>query len=824
MTKRLPLLLLILVTLAQTACKSVDNEENVAPKDNTPDEYSGPAAASSDVNAFQQNVWNNLRANSRCGNCHGTNGTQQQTPLFVREDDINQAYSAILTVVDINTPINSTIIKKISSGHAEQYCNNWLGSISICAATITAYLENWLNPAPPAPEPNNDITYDPPTLYDPSDGKSFPNDPGLFETTVWPILTDYCSQCHSSQADIPQSPYIAESDVTIAYEAARSGRRIDLNNPADSRLVVRLSEEFHNCWSDCQLNADEIEAAITAMANGIPTTPLDPALVHSKAQTLYQGTPASEGGRYTENQIALYKFDSGSGSTIYDRSLVAPQLNLTLTGEEGVDYQWVGGWGIELFSASARGTVSGSSKLTQRIAASDAYTIEAWLVPANVTQEGPARIISYSANNTLRNFTLGQTLYNYDFAQRSSSSDANGAPLLSTPDADEVLQATQQHVAITFSPQDGRRIYVNGELVASETASQYDNLNDWDENFTLLFGAEADSSSPWQGKLRLVAIYEQALTQQQIQQNMEAGVGERYFLLFSISDLVNVAESYVVLEVSQFDNYSYLFHSPRLISLSDNPGTVDIALQDMRIGINGEISEVGQAYRNLDLTIDAAPTDLSSLGTVIPLQQGPEWDEFFLSFGRLGDHTNVILDPVPPTPADPTNGEPQPRIGLRTFAEINATLSQLTGVAITQTDVQATYSAVVQQLPADEKIDGFLSSHQIGISQLAVEYCNALIEDTDLRSQLFPGFDFTTTVDIAFASQANRDLLLDPLIERFNGNSLATQPNPADIKIELNALIDRLSICTGSCAADRTLSVAKGSCAALLASAVMVLQ
>ena len=35
------------------------------------------------------------------------------------------------------------------------------------------------------------------------------------------------------------------------------------------------------------------------------------------------------------------------------------------------------------------------------------YSIEAWVVPANVTQEGPARIISYSAGDSNRNFTLG---------------------------------------------------------------------------------------------------------------------------------------------------------------------------------------------------------------------------------------------------------------------------------------------------------------------------------------------------------------------------------------------------------------------------------
>ena len=48
-----------------------------------------------------------------------------------------------------------------------------------------------------------------------------------------------------------------------AYAAARV--KINLDEPALSRLVVRLRSEFHNCWSDCAANADEMEAAIARL-------------------------------------------------------------------------------------------------------------------------------------------------------------------------------------------------------------------------------------------------------------------------------------------------------------------------------------------------------------------------------------------------------------------------------------------------------------------------------------------------------------------------------------------------------------------------------
>ena len=103
-----------------------------------------------------------------------------------------------------------------------------------------------------------------------------------------------------------------------------------------------------------------------------------------------------------------------------------------------------------------------------------------------------ARIVTYSAGDTARNFSLQQTLYNYDFLHRSTTTGGNGDnPQLSTPDADEVLQATLQHVVATFSAIDGRSIYVNGELVSQGDPAAPGTLVDWDDTFAFVLGNEA---------------------------------------------------------------------------------------------------------------------------------------------------------------------------------------------------------------------------------------------------------------------------------------------------------------------------------------------
>ena len=51
-------------------------------------DYTGPASANADIQAFRINLWENIKGNNRCGSCHGAGG---QTPMFARNDDVNLA-------------------------------------------------------------------------------------------------------------------------------------------------------------------------------------------------------------------------------------------------------------------------------------------------------------------------------------------------------------------------------------------------------------------------------------------------------------------------------------------------------------------------------------------------------------------------------------------------------------------------------------------------------------------------------------------------------------------------------------------------------------
>src|SRR5688572_29551683 len=98
-------------------------------------DYTGLASANADVQAFRINLWENIKANNRCGGCHNATG---QTPQFARNDNVNLAYEAANTIVNLSQPDQSRMVIKVAGGH-----NCWLQSAAACADTLTVWIRNW---------------------------------------------------------------------------------------------------------------------------------------------------------------------------------------------------------------------------------------------------------------------------------------------------------------------------------------------------------------------------------------------------------------------------------------------------------------------------------------------------------------------------------------------------------------------------------------------------------------------------------------------------------------------------------------------------------
>ncbi len=310
--------------------------------------------------------------------------------------------------------------------------------------------------------------------------------------------------------------------------------------------------------------------------------------------------------------------------------------------------------------------------------------------------------------------------------------------------------------------------------------------------------------------------------------------------MFSVEHLSNINDSFIVVEAAQFDSYGYLFREPFFISLDGTAQPAGLNIRGMRVGLNGAEARVGQAFSYLDTQItstlysSATGQTLLNLGTVLPLEKGPDEDEFFLTFDTMG--SNTFSRPPPPVPpaSTPQDLAPASVIGVRTFDEISATMAEITGVSQNDPGVRAAFDEVRQSMPAIPTLEAYVSSHQAAIGSLAIEYCYALVENSTLRASTFSGFDFNAAPAAAFA---NENALFDPLLNRVLGvTQLAHQPDKNTARTELSQLIHghpsdpaRPGLLNALPAGEsndaaRTRKIAAAVCTAVVGSAAMLVQ
>ncbi|MFT5049174.1 MAG: hypothetical protein ACI8QZ_000564 [Chlamydiales bacterium] len=231
----------------------------------------------------------------------------------------------------------------------------------------------------------------------------------------------------------------------------------------------------------------------------------------------------SGGGRVANGLVALYNFDESTGSVVRDVSGVSG-VDLTIDNTSRVT--WNAG-SLTLQAPTVLRSSGPATELTQLLTASNAATLELWIEPADLTQEGPARIFSLSGGTSTRNFTIGQGLWGgqaanrLDVRMRTTATDNDGLP--SVTSAAGSLAAALSHVVYTRDAGGTVKLFVNGVQLLSDFRGG--DLSNWDSNFGLFLGNEASGDRPWLGTFHLSAAYDRALAPSEVVQNFLAGPG-----------------------------------------------------------------------------------------------------------------------------------------------------------------------------------------------------------------------------------------------------------------------------------------------------------
>ena len=147
------------------------------------------------------------------------------------------------------------------------------------------------------------------------------------------------------------------------------------------------------------------------------------------------------------------------------------------------------------------------------LANTQAITIALRMRSDALLQNGPARILSLSADPSNRNFTIGQERDNLVFRLRTPLTGPNGndPPII----ARGVIRSGEFQLFVTTYDGDVFRIYADGRLV-NETMLEAGPLLGWDSQFPLIYGNEATGNRPWLGHVLDAAIYARALDPEQI--------------------------------------------------------------------------------------------------------------------------------------------------------------------------------------------------------------------------------------------------------------------------------------------------------------------
>ena len=237
--------------------------------------------------------------------------------------------------------------------------------------------------------------------------------------------------------------------------------------------------------------------------------------------------PANIFSQRTEGAIVYYDFNElVDGTTIEDISDAGPVIDLVIQGEvaklpdrNGIKITNLG----STFTNGLR-SVDAPAELAAAIQASSQMTVEYWGMP-NDTLRDDARLVSYSYDGVNRNFSL---LLRYGLVEARIRTDITGDngynPTWQISGLLPEYPSEPMHIVWTWS--DGSEVmYFNGAPVA-ERDDRGSDISPWDNTYHLMIGVEDNNTQQrrqYLGEIYQVAIYNTALTAEEVNANYNAG-------------------------------------------------------------------------------------------------------------------------------------------------------------------------------------------------------------------------------------------------------------------------------------------------------------
>ena len=226
-------------------------------------------------------------------------------------------------------------------------------------------------------------------------------------------------------------------------------------------------------------------------------------------------------GRVRDGLVVEYSFEERSGPTLFDRSGVGAPLDLTLADEQAVSRVPEGYF---IHTPTAIASPGPGTKVIDALRASNEFTLEAWFRTANLTQDGPARLLTVSEDSQRLNFSLVQSRFDGGPARvglRLRTSTPPAGKTLYELRSELPLTTELTHVMVTRAANGTVIFYING--VDQGRAVTQGTFSGWDASYKLLLANDALVPRPWLGEYHLASVYRRALSAAEVGQNFDAG-------------------------------------------------------------------------------------------------------------------------------------------------------------------------------------------------------------------------------------------------------------------------------------------------------------
>ncbi len=610
-----------------------------------------------------------------------------------------------------------------------------------------------------------------------------------FGRSVHNLTVRYCADCHNEDpTTIDASPKHAHTDPSVALSQSINEGMINTNKPEQSRLYQKLLSQ-HNCWTACADSANQMLAEINRFIGSASVDSNNTLLKLSSSPVVLIQSDDSINNVLNE-AIVLYRFEEGSGAKTRDTSGIEPPLDLTL--RKGAS--WAPGGGLRFSGAPDELAISSivptSEKLFEKIAGSNGsqeYTVETWILPETQVADPAAAGFIVSGNAGIPNIwgygeyhdkvNASVAIENDIITPKHSGSSVSGGEPLSSNISLTPGQA--MHIVVTYDA-GGRRVFVNGVQAASGPPIGFQN---WRSFGRLTVGNLPGGQNTFKGDVKYLAIYDQVIPVSQIQANYQEGASafvtsvEIGPVRFDVSQLVDIPNSYIEMQVGEYDKASYFFSSPTLHLGS----TGNFRVKGMRIAINGDIQTSAQAFAKVDIQVSGTEQSLSSIGTIMRKQDGPSKDQIALVFEEIAGKQNVTADPEIKSTISPKSA-PSHGVGIPMLHEYYMDLATSTGIDPNNATVSSLYAELKTQLPTTFDAMSLNSGVQTAMTRLSSEFCSVLVGNRNLNSAFFGGNN---------ASLNNRAQLYGALYNNFlQGGS--RQVTLQQLSSELDTLISQL--------------------------------